>query len=40
MRIRHGALALLGVMLLGIAASSAYASTPRMIMIEDFDATN
>ena len=40
MRIRHSALILLGALLVSTLASAALASAPRMIMIEDFDATN
>jgi hypothetical protein len=38
MRTKRNTLILLGVMLLGILATSAHASAPRVIMIEDFDA--
>jgi hypothetical protein len=39
MRSKRNTLVLLGVMLLGILATAAQASAPRVIMIEDFDAT-
>ena len=39
MRSKRNTLVLLGVMLLGILATAAQASVPRVIMIEDFDAT-
>lgn len=39
MRSKRHTLALLGVMLLGVLASTAHASAPRVIMIENFDAT-
>lgn len=39
MRNKRQALTLLGVMLLGVLAATAYASVPRVIMIESFDAT-
>ena len=38
MRTKRNTLILLGVMLLGILATSAHASAPRVIMIENFDA--
>ena len=38
MRSKRNTLVLLGVMLLGILASAAQASTARVVMIEDFDA--
>jgi len=38
MRSKRDTLVLLGVMLLGILASTAQASAPRVIMIENFDA--
>jgi hypothetical protein len=38
MRSKRTTLVLFGVMLLGILASAAQASTARVVMIEDFDA--
>ena len=39
MRSKRDTLVLLGVMLLGILASTASASVPRVILADDFDAT-
>jgi len=39
MRSKRNTLVLLGVMLLGILATAASASTPRVIFADDFDAT-
>jgi hypothetical protein len=39
MRSKRNTLVLLGVLLLGLIASTAQASTSRVVMIEDFDAT-
>jgi hypothetical protein len=40
MRIRREVLTLLGAVLIGLAAMAANASAPRVVMIENFDATS